>query len=277
MCDMRAMRACGFQPHATLTLPPSKMAPTTMQGSFGRPIPLLENLLAPEVMQSILGTRTKLMVLLRDPVERLYSSFVHFGTLKTRHALQKNKTACRGFAAACVYPTPAEFHLHVVNAIAAWTECVHRSAELECAYSTVRATKQRPYLAVGMYAIFLEVWWRYFPKELLLVLRSEDYYARQREVLTKTFDFVGVAYVTHVTFIQPCSPQPWQPCRARHCVAMHPAHGSTLGSNDFRMLSDSYILVSWIYYMFPFLLHLKPHPPPRHCSGNPGKNFGNEC
>ena len=103
------------------------------------------------------------MVLVRDPVKRLWSSFVHFGTLKMSAALKKNKTACRGLQTRCDYPSPAEFHVHVVEAVAAWRSCLLAGhAEVECAYSTVRTAQGgRPYLAVGMYCIFLEVWWRY--------------------------------------------------------------------------------------------------------------------
>ena len=47
----------------------------------------------------------------------------------------------------------------------------------------------RPYLAVGLYAVFLEVWWRYFPKDQIMVIRAEDYYKDSRPVLARLFRF----------------------------------------------------------------------------------------
>ena len=48
---------------------------------------------------------------------------------------------------------------------------------------------QRPYLAVGLYDVFLDVWWRYFPKAQLMVIRAEDYYARPGRTLEDVFAF----------------------------------------------------------------------------------------
>jgi hypothetical protein len=149
------------------------------RGEFGRPTPLLESLLAPEALHRVVGNRTKLMVLLRDPVARLYSSYNHFGRIWRAKALRKHPevvctgaagteaapgaaaaaaAAAAGAAAAaptyCTPPTPTGFHNHVVSELAQWSMCRIDRTELECAYSTVAARTgslhHHAFLAAGL-------------------------------------------------------------------------------------------------------------------------------
>lgn len=48
------------------------------------------------------------------------------------------------------------------------------------------------YLARGIYVDQLENWMRYYPKEQMLVLRSEDLYSNPAAVLQQTLEFLGV-------------------------------------------------------------------------------------
>src|SRR5205823_13993655 len=48
------------------------------------------------------------------------------------------------------------------------------------------------YLARGIYVDQLQHWMKYYPKEQLLILRSEDFYADTPTVFKQTLDFLGM-------------------------------------------------------------------------------------
>lgn len=52
--------------------------------------------------------------------------------------------------------------------------------------------RHRAYLGRGLYADQLERWLRYFPREQLLVIRSEDLFARPQETFEEVFTFLGI-------------------------------------------------------------------------------------
>jgi hypothetical protein len=47
-------------------------------------------------------------------------------------------------------------------------------------------------LLFGLYVYFLEKWMAVFPREQILILQSEDFYAHPAATLTQVFDFLGV-------------------------------------------------------------------------------------
>jgi Sulfotransferase domain len=55
-----------------------------------------------------------------------------------------------------------------------------------------RHHRHRAYLARGLYADQLERWLEHFPREQLLVLRSEEFLARPDEVYARVFEFLGL-------------------------------------------------------------------------------------
>ena len=119
-------------------------------------------------------------MLLRDPVDRLYSAYNHFRRVQMAHAKRHgNTTRCAKYA--CMDPTPTDFHIAATTAVGAFHRCLAVHSTTECAYYHVAMVPHRPYLAVGLYDVFLEVWWRYFPRAQLMVIRAEDYYAAPGE------------------------------------------------------------------------------------------------
>eukprot|EP00039_Didymoeca_costata_P005659 m.83427 g.83427 ORF g.83427 m.83427 type:complete len:402 (+) comp12921_c0_seq3:137-1342(+) len=150
------------------------------RGYLGKPIKSLSRLLAPEAMSYILGNRTRFAVLVRDPTERMFSSYFYF----------HGKGFARDKTETYIPPTGQDFHKLCEIAIRDFNQCLQHSPILQCVYSTVRNAKRRPYLAVGMYDVFLDVWWRYFPKNQLLVIRSEEYFSHPKRVLRRVFAFL---------------------------------------------------------------------------------------
>lgn len=159
------------------------------RGAYGWPNPMLHDVLVPEVLAELVGNRTKFAVLLRDPVDRMYSSYQHFRRVTLRNAERRNNSGnCRN----CITPTRVGFHWHVVKALRKFDGCVSKHTRLECAYLSVRQARLRPYLAIGMYDVFLQVWWRYFPRHRLKVIFADEYFADTAGTLGSVLTFLGL-------------------------------------------------------------------------------------
>jgi hypothetical protein len=134
------------------------------RGGFGKPTQLMASLLAPEALHRIVDQRTKLMVLLREPGDRLYSSYNHFGRVWRTIALKQNNSLCSATPTKCDAPDALGFHHLVLSELAAWHQCRLTRTELECAYATVEerhgSKYKHAFLAAGLYALYLDVWWR---------------------------------------------------------------------------------------------------------------------
>lgn len=111
----------------------------------------------------------KLIVLLRNPIDRAYSHYNHevsmgAESLSFEDALAREESVLPAETARVVadegYRSYAHFH-----------------------YS---------YLARGIYADQLEPWTSLFPREELLVIRSEDFYADPATVVGQVFGFLGL-------------------------------------------------------------------------------------
>ena len=111
----------------------------------------------------------RLVALLRDPVDRAYSLHQHrlrigLETLPFGEALDAEEERLAGEA----------------ERMAADDSYV--SFEL----------REHSYLRGGEYLAQLEAWWAHFPREQLLVLRSEDLYERSSETFGRVLDHIGV-------------------------------------------------------------------------------------
>ncbi|MGC9360471.1 MAG: sulfotransferase family protein [Anaerolineae bacterium] len=113
----------------------------------------------------------RLIVLLRDPVERAYSQYAHEVRLGHEHATVHNAFA-RELALG------ADDERIGPLGIDAWT-LSHRS-----------------YLYRGLYAKQLAAWFARFDADQFLILRSEDYFAEPVETLDQVCAFLGVRKVS---------------------------------------------------------------------------------
>ena len=112
----------------------------------------------PERMVRVLPD-VKLIVLLRNPVDRAYS---HYHLLR-RRGLEEEFEA-------------------VLETERGWLE--ENSLEDPSAPTNL--------LTTGIYVEHLKRWHRHYPREQLLVLKSEDFYARPRRALSTTREFLGL-------------------------------------------------------------------------------------
>lgn len=110
----------------------------------------------------------KLIVLVRDPVDRAYSHYHHF----------LDPEQCRAWG----HPkkNPGCFHRHVEVELENLRECMARNGEGSklCAWGPIGKDawqNHRRVLSIGMYSVFLEEWLSYFPREQFCMLDLEDF------------------------------------------------------------------------------------------------------
>jgi hypothetical protein len=112
----------------------------------------------------------RLVIMLRDPVERAYSHFQHetalgFETLDFAGALDAEADRLRG---------------------------EYERMEREPGYHS-HAFQHHSYMRRGMYADQLKRWFALFPSEQMLVIRSEDFYTDEAAVYRNVLGFLGMA------------------------------------------------------------------------------------
>jgi hypothetical protein len=117
----------------------------------------------------------KLIVLLRDPVERAYSGY----QMEVRNGREKHS---------------------FIEAIEREADRLRREGNEGVGYKATNggAPEWRSgYLARGMYADRLAEWFRLFPREQFFIVTSEDFFSDTNRVFAQVIDFLGI--------------EPWQP------------------------------------------------------------------
>ncbi len=114
----------------------------------------------------------KLIALLRNPVERAHSQYwievkAGFETLSFEEAIRTEHERIAGE--------------------------LEKMQQDEHYYS--HSFRHFSYLTRGIYVDQLQNWLRYYPREQLLVLKSEDLYSNPAETMQKTLKFLGVAQI----------------------------------------------------------------------------------
>lgn len=113
----------------------------------------------------------KIIIMLRDPVERLYSDYLYFK--------MANKSA-------------EDFHQKVTESVQLFQSCLSERSLRSCVYNTNLSNGMPVRLNLGMYIVFLLDWLTVFHREQILVLRLEDYAANLKLTIKKVFDFLSV-------------------------------------------------------------------------------------
>ncbi|XP_061187368.1 uncharacterized protein LOC133195519 [Saccostrea echinata] len=111
----------------------------------------------------------KLKLLLREPAERLYSHYLH---------------GYYGY-------TPLDFHNSVIKGIELFNTCLSNCSLKTCLYISDLSKDMQLPLTASLYFIHLQEWLDVFPREQLLVLRTEDYHENMKYSLLQLFSFLG--------------------------------------------------------------------------------------
>ncbi|XP_062588301.1 carbohydrate sulfotransferase 15-like [Saccostrea cucullata] len=112
----------------------------------------------------------KLILLLREPAERLYSHYLHghYGE------------------------TPEEFHNAVLKGTELLRSCLSNNSLKTCLYKSDLSKDMKLPLSASLYYIHLQEWLDVFLREQFLVLRTEDYQKDTKNSLLQLFTFLGV-------------------------------------------------------------------------------------
>jgi hypothetical protein len=113
--------------------------------------------------------RVKLIVLLRNPVDRAYSHYQHevslkYETLPFEHAIEQEQERLHG----------------------------EREKMLADIGYDSYSYRHHSYLSRGVYADQLEIWMNLFPREQMLILQSEDFFARPGQLFQKVLEFLDL-------------------------------------------------------------------------------------
>ncbi|XP_053730324.1 carbohydrate sulfotransferase 15-like [Synchiropus splendidus] len=113
----------------------------------------------------------KIIVMLRDPGERLYSDYLYFNT--------GNKSA-------------QDFHQRVTESVQLFQSCLLERSLRSCVYNTTLSKMMAVRLHLGMYVVFLLDWLTVFHRDQVLVLRLEDYAVSFKKCMKKVTDFLAL-------------------------------------------------------------------------------------
>ncbi|XP_069108326.1 carbohydrate sulfotransferase 15-like [Argopecten irradians] len=109
----------------------------------------------------------KLLVILRNPVDRLYSDYLFFNPDETKSA--------------------EVFHSRVSRSVALFKDCLMTHSLRHCAYKGKCGDVR---LTIGLYSVYLEDWMTVFPRKQFFITSLDDYSKNQTLVASKIFKFL---------------------------------------------------------------------------------------
>ncbi|XP_072182364.1 carbohydrate sulfotransferase 15-like [Diadema setosum] len=151
-----------------------------------------------DVMRAI-QPDAKLLVILREPVSRLYSGYLYFEDSSIK--------------------SPEHFHQEVTMAISKFNSCREKLSYRACAYSPDQvhhgyfAVSHR--ILIGLYAVFTRDWLRAFPIEQLKIVRMEDWQVNCTGILTDIFSFLTLGNLSPEQTAQICEATPQNSNKAK--------------------------------------------------------------
>lgn len=119
----------------------------------------------------------KLILVLRDPIERAYSHYNHIKRLNRE---------------------PLSFEEALAKEVERITPDIEKLAKDEFYKADQR--RDYSYLTRGYYAKQLTEWYKYFPKEQLLVVQSEEFYRETPRVYNEIVEYLGLNSYTLPVF-----------------------------------------------------------------------------
>ncbi|KAK7494211.1 hypothetical protein BaRGS_00014493, partial [Batillaria attramentaria] len=111
----------------------------------------------------------RIIVIIRNPTERLYSDYLYFQ--------KTNKSV-------------SHFHQEVLLSIEKFKACEAVHSLRTCLYDIHVANGVR--LRIGLYHVYVEEWLKVFPAEQVLIIRTEDYAANLKLSVRRVYRFLGL-------------------------------------------------------------------------------------
>lgn len=160
----------------------------------------------------------RMVAVLRDPVERMYSAFFYY-----QHYAQRFGATAEGF------------HAFASAQLAAYSACSASSSRRQCAVEGYGHAEQ---LTKGLYSMFIPDFFAAFPRQQLLVLRSEAYFQDVSQGLR--------AVMRHLDLADP-PPADWERMVGRERSNARASNGAARGSEAGEMLPQTRALLSAFY------------------------------
>ncbi|XP_067908909.1 carbohydrate sulfotransferase 15 [Heterodontus francisci] len=144
------------------------------QNFYGRTVNGEPPYLIQDFLHAVLPA-AKLIVILRDPVERLYSDYLYF--------ISANKSV-------------EDFHEKVKDSLQIFDGCLMHSSLRSCVYNSTVNSAMPVRLQIGLYAVFLWDWFAVFNQNQFLILRLEEHAADLKKSLRRVFEFLNLGNLT---------------------------------------------------------------------------------
>ncbi|KAL5016159.1 hypothetical protein ScPMuIL_005748 [Solemya velum] len=110
-----------------------------------------------------------LIVIMRDPTDRLYSDYLYFH--------KKSKS-------------PVLFHSLAEHAVGVFRNCTKLYGIRSCVYNASVISQAKMRLHIGIYSIYLRDWLKVFARDQILFLRLEDYAEDKVSTLRRVYKFL---------------------------------------------------------------------------------------
>ncbi|KAH9496541.1 Carbohydrate sulfotransferase 15 [Bulinus truncatus] len=118
---------------------------------------------------------TRLIMLLREPVDRAHSDYVYFNS---------NASA-------------SDFHHKILQFLQHFQNCIKSHSSKECVHSVQTSCfESRARLDIGLYYVFVSEWLQRVPRDRLLILRTEDYGKNVTTTVQQAFRFLQLPQVS---------------------------------------------------------------------------------
>lgn len=148
----------------------------------------LGGVLVPELLHQV-TPMAKFVLMVRDPVDRLYSDYIYF-SYRTSHGKDPAKKR---------YTYDAKgFHLAVEQSIVEMNRCLKEHEAVICAWEQ-RRYDPRTQIQLGMYSAFLQTWHQFFPPSSFLIICQEDVKTVPRDTFDRITEFLGIPPLSNIS------------------------------------------------------------------------------
>ncbi|XP_051959335.1 carbohydrate sulfotransferase 15-like [Xyrauchen texanus] len=122
-----------------------------------------------------LQPEAQFIAILRDPVERLYSDYLYFGT---------------------GHKSSDDFHERVCESLQMFDVCLQHASLRACVYNSTLNNAMSVRVQVGLYVMYVLDWLSVFSREQLLLLRLEDHASNPSRSMNRIFRFLQIGAVS---------------------------------------------------------------------------------
>ena len=140
-----------------------------------------------------LNAAANLVLILRDPVQRLWSDFFYFADRNERDVpLPRPTDPVERKRAPAKLVTAQHFDEYVEHGLAKLARCQSKFPLSECVWRARTSVFSGPTrIVMGCYAPFVAEYLRNFERKQLLVLTLDEYKAKPKETLARVFSHIG--------------------------------------------------------------------------------------